>query len=313
MYHLRELRTQKGLTQAELSKTLQVSASSIGMYEQGRREPDNETLGKIASYFNVTTDYLLGRTDEPQGTGFQKGLLGDKNDDSPFMQQVREQMANIQVTPYEEALLKAYRAANDYERTIINATLKLGEFTDIEAEKERKINTAILNLKKSIMSIDGLQCSEIASVNIASGDIDHLLKTYLIRTIIMEQVKDSYTYLVPEMFYMKDFINSLRSHLTHYDAEPQLTVDSFKTDCKKYLEELRTYEYEKCMSTSDSAIKDFLTMTVNGYDYCIINNDFYRIEQNGPGQFILTKMPRPPYDPKPTKKEESSNEYRIAA
>ena len=82
MYHLRELRTQKGLTQAELSKTLQVSASSIGMYEQGRREPDNETLGKIANYFNVTTDYLLGRTDEPQGTGFQKGLLGDTTQDS---------------------------------------------------------------------------------------------------------------------------------------------------------------------------------------------------------------------------------------
>ena len=79
MYHLRELRTQKGLTQAELSKTLQVSASSIGMYEQGRREPDNETLGRIANYFNVSTDYLLGRTDEPQGTGLQKGDGGGES------------------------------------------------------------------------------------------------------------------------------------------------------------------------------------------------------------------------------------------
>ena len=81
MYHLRELRTQKGLTQAELSKTLQVSASSIGMYEQGRREPDNETLGKIANYFNVTNDYLLGRTDEPQGPGFQKEDNGGSQND----------------------------------------------------------------------------------------------------------------------------------------------------------------------------------------------------------------------------------------
>ena len=81
MYHLRELRTQKGLTQAELSKTLQVSASSIGMYEQGRREPDNETLGKIANYFNVTNDYLLGRTDVPQGTGFQKEDNGGSQND----------------------------------------------------------------------------------------------------------------------------------------------------------------------------------------------------------------------------------------
>ena len=76
MYHLRELRIQKGLTQAELSKALQVSASSIGMYEQGRREPDNETLGRIANFFNVTTDYLLGRTDEPGG--FQKGDGGNE-------------------------------------------------------------------------------------------------------------------------------------------------------------------------------------------------------------------------------------------
>lgn len=76
MYHLRELRIQKGLTQAELSKALQVSASSIGMYEQGRREPDNETLGRIANFFNVTTDYLLGRTDEPGG--FQNGDGGNE-------------------------------------------------------------------------------------------------------------------------------------------------------------------------------------------------------------------------------------------
>lgn len=78
MYHLRELRIQKGLTQAELSKALQVSASSIGMYEQGRREPDNETLGRIANFFNVTTDYLLGRTDEPGGTADSAGVAKEE-------------------------------------------------------------------------------------------------------------------------------------------------------------------------------------------------------------------------------------------
>lgn len=309
---IRNIREDKDILQQELADAVGINVSVLSRIEKGTRQLRDDELVKIADKLNVSVDYLLGRTDEPGG--FQKGLLGDKNDDSPFMQKVREQMASIQVTPYEEALLKAYRAANDYERTIINATLKLGEFTDIEAEKERKINTAILNLKKSIMSTDGLQCSEIASVNIASVDIDHLLKTYLIRTIIMEQIKDSYTYLVPEMFYMKDFINSLRSHLTHYDAEPQVTIGAFKNACMNFLEELRTYEYEKCMSTSESSIKDFQTMTVNGYEYCIMNNDFYRIEQNGPGSLILTKMPRPPYDPKPTKKEKSTeSEYEYAA
>ena len=60
MYHLKELRTSKGLTQSELAKLLKISASAIGMYEQGRREPDYATLSKLANYFNVATDYLLG-------------------------------------------------------------------------------------------------------------------------------------------------------------------------------------------------------------------------------------------------------------
>ena len=65
MLHLKELRQKKHLTQLELSKALQISASSIGMYEQGRREPDNETLAKIADFFDVTIDYLLGRESSP--------------------------------------------------------------------------------------------------------------------------------------------------------------------------------------------------------------------------------------------------------
>ena len=75
MLHLKELRTQKGLTQSELSKALNVSASSIGMYEQGRREPDTTTLAEIAAYFNVTTDYLLGLPDNPHAGQSGKNFL----------------------------------------------------------------------------------------------------------------------------------------------------------------------------------------------------------------------------------------------
>lgn len=60
---LKALRTSKGITQDELSKQLKnISRSTIGMYESGAREPDFETLELIADYFNVDTDYLLGRT-----------------------------------------------------------------------------------------------------------------------------------------------------------------------------------------------------------------------------------------------------------
>ena len=58
---LRELRTQKGLTQDDLSKILKTSRSRIGMYEQGLREPDFEMLETIADFFNVNMNYLLGK------------------------------------------------------------------------------------------------------------------------------------------------------------------------------------------------------------------------------------------------------------
>lgn len=57
----RKLRTEHDISQAEMAKILNISRSAIGMYEQGRREPDFETLEKIADYFNVNLDDLTGR------------------------------------------------------------------------------------------------------------------------------------------------------------------------------------------------------------------------------------------------------------
>ena len=59
---LTELRKQKGLTQDELGKILGFRDSPISQYETGKRRPDQETLTKIPDYFDVTTDYLLGRS-----------------------------------------------------------------------------------------------------------------------------------------------------------------------------------------------------------------------------------------------------------
>ena len=53
------LRKHAGLSQAELAQRLQISASAMGMYEQGRREPSAQTLVAMAQALGVTTDYLL--------------------------------------------------------------------------------------------------------------------------------------------------------------------------------------------------------------------------------------------------------------
>ena len=61
--NLRYLRKGEKLTQTELAKALGISASAIGMYEQNRREPDDETLIKLCQYFDVPSDYfILGNT-----------------------------------------------------------------------------------------------------------------------------------------------------------------------------------------------------------------------------------------------------------
>ncbi|MDQ0903997.1 transcriptional regulator with XRE-family HTH domain [Paenibacillus sp. V4I7] len=60
------LREKRGLTQEELSNKIGISRAALSHYETNRREPDYETINKIANFFNVTVDYLLGRTDQPQ-------------------------------------------------------------------------------------------------------------------------------------------------------------------------------------------------------------------------------------------------------
>nr|WP_320146035.1 helix-turn-helix transcriptional regulator [uncultured Anaeromusa sp.] len=63
---LRELRTKKDIGQKEVGAFLGVSDSSIRKYESGERTPDPDSLTKLAQYFAVTTDYLLGVSDDPR-------------------------------------------------------------------------------------------------------------------------------------------------------------------------------------------------------------------------------------------------------
>ncbi|WP_078577361.1 helix-turn-helix domain-containing protein [Salipaludibacillus agaradhaerens] len=65
---LKILRQNKKLTQEELGKIINVSKVSISGYESGDRSPDTDNLRRLADYFDVTTDYLLGRSDHPELT-----------------------------------------------------------------------------------------------------------------------------------------------------------------------------------------------------------------------------------------------------
>lgn len=62
--NLKQLREERGITQTELARQLGVVRSTICFYESGQHSPTPDMLIKLADFFGVSVDYLLGREDE---------------------------------------------------------------------------------------------------------------------------------------------------------------------------------------------------------------------------------------------------------
>ena len=105
---LKELRTSRNVTQAELAKAIGVSASTIGMYEKGEREPNFETEEKIADYFNVSLDMLRGK-EEKQKTLAQ--IFKENTLDGKYMKLTKPNQARWM--SYYQALLDSQEDDND--------------------------------------------------------------------------------------------------------------------------------------------------------------------------------------------------------
>ena len=59
---LQDLREDRDISRKDLALALNISVSTLGMYEQGRREPNIDMLIKMADYFDVSIDFLVGRS-----------------------------------------------------------------------------------------------------------------------------------------------------------------------------------------------------------------------------------------------------------
>lgn len=73
------LRNKMKLTQEDIAKKLGIARTTYAMYEQNKREPDYETLQNIAKFFEVSIDFLLGRSDDPSSHNKSSYI-----DDDPF-------------------------------------------------------------------------------------------------------------------------------------------------------------------------------------------------------------------------------------
>lgn len=82
MDKIKELREKLGISQAELANKINVVRSTICQYEKGTREPSYEVIQKLADFFNVSVDYLLGREAEKKDAPFE--AIDKKRSDKVF-------------------------------------------------------------------------------------------------------------------------------------------------------------------------------------------------------------------------------------
>ena len=113
---IKDLRIENGLTQKELAKILQSSDKNIWAYENGVASPPIDILIAYANYFGVSTDYLLGRTDE----------LGAVI--TPFP-------PSDDYTDEEKKLIADYRELTPPLKRMIQETLKTWKSSEINTKK----------------------------------------------------------------------------------------------------------------------------------------------------------------------------------
>ncbi len=100
------LRTEKGITQEELAKTLGIAKSTIAMWETGDRTPTKNAYEAIADLFNVDIDYLYGRSDVRQKVHFDM--------DGNEMRYINEETSKIANAIFEnEDLRKLFDVSQD--------------------------------------------------------------------------------------------------------------------------------------------------------------------------------------------------------
>lgn len=116
------LRKQKGLSQQELADRLNVSKSSIAMYETEKREPDFEILERLAEYFSVSIDYLIGRANSNTLVGVNLNVDPEIAD---LLEKLQQKGAELEAT----AIL---RTASKMDKEQLKDVLKVFEMIDTE-------------------------------------------------------------------------------------------------------------------------------------------------------------------------------------
>ena len=127
---LKLLRNEMGLSQRELCKILCVSSGAIAMWETDKRQPDIATLCKLADYFNVSIDYLLGRTEEKSPIPITQKIHGH-GDVLP------RTVPLDQLTEEEQELIEKYR------KLAYGSKLRVEAYTKVLLEQQEESDSIL--------------------------------------------------------------------------------------------------------------------------------------------------------------------------
>lgn len=125
---LKKLRKDKSISQKKLAEELNLSPSTIAMYETNKRKPDSETLEKISSFFEVSIDYLLGLTNEKSPADKIKKAISD----DPELADAWEKLSQ------REDLQLLFKQTKDMNESDIRQVIRI--IKAIEDEEEQRYN-----------------------------------------------------------------------------------------------------------------------------------------------------------------------------
>lgn len=125
MERLKFLRQSKKLLQKDIAEAINVGRTTYLKYENGTTEPSMAILVKLADYFDVSTDYILGRTNICQ------------NPVTLTRSQKEQEIQQKKITKQEETLLETFRSTTEFGRQrIIQSALNI--YDDLEKKNSEK-------------------------------------------------------------------------------------------------------------------------------------------------------------------------------
>lgn len=180
--NLKALRAQKEMSQQELANSMGISKSALNMYERGERQPNFETLEIIADYFNVSLDFLLGKTSDIKcPICYQNydplNIIQTKQHDEFHNKFLKAQAKYGEILLYGDALEKRSECISEFR----NPSLSLEE--RIAAYDDYLKYSFIVDIWNCNLSLDHENFDEFAKKEAGTLQPDYLISEELCKII----------------------------------------------------------------------------------------------------------------------------------